>query len=94
MLLPTTKNKETKTLTKKDDKIVANTVTFALYTLLVYFFGIVTSTFLLDGSAPQSSWEQALVAAASGQVPKSKVLEIVLYWIEKLLFEPEGLPVS
>lgn len=80
-------------MTKRDDKIVANTVTFALYTLLVYFFGIVTSTFLLDG-APSSSWEQALVAAASGQVPKSKVLEIVLYWIEKLLFEPEGLPVS
>ncbi|KAI9471830.1 MAG: hypothetical protein EXX96DRAFT_581852 [Benjaminiella poitrasii] len=89
-----TESKDHKSLTRKDDRIVANTVTFALYTLLIYFFGIITSTFLLDGSVSQTSWEQALVAAASGQVPKSKVLEIILYWIEKLLFEPEGLPVS
>lgn len=81
-------------MTRRDDKIVTNTVTFALYTVLIYFFGIVTSTFLLDGASGQNGWEQALVAAASGQVPKSKVLEIILYWIEKLLFEPQGLPVS
>jgi hypothetical protein len=82
-------------MNRKDDKIVTNTVTFALYTVLIYFFGIVTSTFLLDGNpAAQAGWEQALVAAASGQVPKSKVLEIILYWIEKLLFEPQGLPTS
>ncbi|KAI8639417.1 hypothetical protein BD408DRAFT_435157 [Parasitella parasitica] len=87
-------HKDRKIMTRRDDKIVTNTVTFALYTLLVYFFGIVTSTFLLDGAPGQNGWEQALVAAASGQVPKSKVLEIILYWIEKLLFEPQGLPVS
>lgn len=82
-------------MNRKDDKIVTNTVTFALYTVLIYFFGIVTSTFLLDGnSAAQAGWEQALVAAASGQVPKSKVLEIILYWLEKLLFEPQGFPTS
>ncbi len=80
-------------MTRKDDKIVTNTVTFALYTVLIYFFGIVTSTFLMDGNNP-AQWEQALVAVASGQVPKSKVLEIILYGIEKLLFEPQGLPTS
>ncbi|CAO0798312.1 unnamed protein product [Mucor circinelloides] len=89
-----TNNKDRKMMTRRDDKIVTNTVTFALYTVLIYFFGIVTSTFLLDGASGQNGWEQALVAAASGQVPKSKVLEIILYWIEKLLFEPQGLPVS
>ncbi|KAK4518891.1 putative DNA helicase ino80 [Mucor velutinosus] len=87
-------NRDRKVMTRRDDKIVTNTVTFALYTVLIYFFGIVTSTFLLDGATGQNGWEQALVAAASGQVPKSKVLEIILYWIEKLLFEPQGLPVS
>ncbi|CEP18152.1 hypothetical protein [Parasitella parasitica] len=87
-------HKDRRIMTRRDDKIVTNTVTFALYTVLVYFFGIVTSTFLLEGASGQNGWEQALVAAASGQVPKSKVLEIILYWLEKLLFEPQGLPVS
>ncbi|KAI7901039.1 uncharacterized protein BX663DRAFT_516112 [Cokeromyces recurvatus] len=92
--ISTIKDRNHKGLTRKEDRIVTNTVTFALYTLLVYFFGIITSTFLLDGNT--TSWEQALAAAAasSGQVPKSKFLEIILYWIEKLLFEPEGLPLS
>lgn len=81
-------------MNRKDDKIINNTVTFALYTVAIYFFGIVTSTFLMDGASPSAPWEQALVAATSGQIPKSKLLEIILYWLEKLLFEPQGLPVS
>ncbi|KAI8980448.1 hypothetical protein BDB01DRAFT_796443 [Pilobolus umbonatus] len=84
---------ERRLINQKDDKVITNTVTFALYTVLIYFFGIVTSTFLLDGSQPQG-WEHALVAAASGQLPRSKFLEIILYWLEKLLFEPQGLPIS
>lgn len=80
-------------MNRKDDKIINNTVTFALYTVLIYFFGIVTSTFLMEGGS-NAPWEQAIVAATSGQIPKSKLLEIVLYWLEKLLFEPQGLPVS
>ncbi|KAI8072044.1 hypothetical protein BDF21DRAFT_424770 [Thamnidium elegans] len=92
--ITTTNNKDIKIMTRKDDKIVTNTVTFALYTVLIYFFGIVTSTFLMDGGANTAPWEQALVAATSGQIPKSKLLEIILYWIEKLLFEPQGLPIS
>ncbi|KAI8365738.1 hypothetical protein BD560DRAFT_436336 [Blakeslea trispora] len=77
----------TKVMTRKDDKVITNTVTFAMYTLFVYFFGIVTSTFLLDGSTSQAGIEQALAAATSDQIPSSKVMQIVFYWIEKLLFE-------
>ncbi|KAI8333317.1 hypothetical protein BC941DRAFT_434387 [Chlamydoabsidia padenii] len=79
---------------QQNDKLVTSTATFAIYTLLVYIFGIVTSTFLIENGSP-GSWEQALVAAAGDQVGgKSKLLEILLYWIEKLLFEGEGVPLS
>ncbi|KAG1523379.1 hypothetical protein G6F52_005071 [Rhizopus delemar] len=80
-------------MNRKDDKIVTNTVTFALYTVLVYFFGIITSTFLIDSQAGDIPSALAAAAAASGQ-PKSKVWEIVFYWLQKLLVEPQGLPAS
>ncbi|KAL0088964.1 hypothetical protein J3Q64DRAFT_1732550 [Phycomyces blakesleeanus] len=79
---------DSRAIRQANDKIVTNTVTFALYTLLVYIFGIVTSTFLIE-NGPPGTWEHAL-AAASTQ-PKSKILEILIYWIEKLLFEGEGI---
>lgn len=65
---------------KSDDRIVANTITFALYTLVVYAFGIVTSTFLIESSS-QTIWT---VSSAAG---KNRVLEILLYWLDKLLSE-------
>lgn len=75
-----------------NDKLITSTATFAIYTLLVYIFGIVTSTFLIE-NGPPGSWEQALVAAASQESSaKSKLFEMLLYWIEKLLFEGEGIP--
>ncbi|KAI9496358.1 hypothetical protein BDB00DRAFT_810128 [Zychaea mexicana] len=87
-------NNSSRTMTtRSNDRAVTNTATFAIYTLLVYIFGIVTSTFLLDGQP--GSWEQALVAAATQQGgSRSKILEILIYWIEKLLFEGDGVPLS
>ncbi|CDH51901.1 hypothetical protein RO3G_00813 [Lichtheimia corymbifera JMRC:FSU:9682] len=85
-------NEHHQALVRPNDRAVTNTATFALYTLLVYIFGIVTSTFLLDGHP--GSWEQALVAVASQQGgSRSKILEIILYWIEKLL-EGNAIPLS
>jgi hypothetical protein len=65
---------------KSDNRIVANTITFALYTLVVYAFGIVTSTFLIETSS-QTIWNVGNTAG------KNKVLEVLLYWLEKLLSE-------
>ncbi|CAO3598472.1 unnamed protein product [Absidia cylindrospora] len=90
------RNRSTTTVMNRppNDKLITSTATFAIYTLLVYIFGIVTSTFLIE-NGPPGSWEQALVAAAGQQGgAKSKLLEILIYWIEKLLFEGEGVPLS
>ncbi|KAI7874665.1 hypothetical protein K492DRAFT_240730 [Lichtheimia hyalospora FSU 10163] len=68
----------------------ANTVTtFALYTLLVYIFGIVTSTFLLENAAGSGHGFETLMAMASSSQAMStnKLLEVILYWIEKVVFE-------
>ncbi|CAO3640678.1 unnamed protein product [Cunninghamella blakesleeana] len=89
-----TNNKSTLINRPHNDKLITSTATFAIYTLLVYIFGIVTSTFLIE-NGPPGSWEQALVAAASQENgAKSKLFEMLLYWIEKLLFEGEGIPLS
>lgn len=85
---------DTRVVARSNDRAVTNTATFAIYTLLVYIFGIVTSTFLLETAQP-GSWEQALVAAAAQQgSSRSKILEIIIYWIEKLLFEGDGMSLS
>jgi hypothetical protein len=65
---------------KSNDRTVANTITFALYTLVVYAFGIVTSTFLIE-SGTQTIWNM------SGTAGKSKLFEMLLYWLDKLLSE-------
>lgn len=65
---------------KSNDRTVTNTITFALYTLVVYAFGIVTSTFLIE-SGTQTIWNM------SGTAGKSKLFEMLLYWLDKLLSE-------
>ncbi|KAF7727096.1 hypothetical protein EC973_008059 [Apophysomyces ossiformis] len=92
-MAPMRPRSNTQAVRRANDKIVTNTVTFALYTLLVYIFGIVTSTFLIENGQP-ATWEQALVAAATQQGPKSKWMEVLLYWIEKFIFDGDGVPIS
>ncbi|ORZ18459.1 hypothetical protein BCR42DRAFT_410868 [Absidia repens] len=83
----------TLTTRQKDDKVITGTVTFAIYTLLVYVFGIVTSTFLVE-NGPPASWEQALMVTAGESGGSYKLLDILLYWIERLLFEGDGVALS
>ncbi|RUO97124.1 hypothetical protein BC936DRAFT_140937 [Jimgerdemannia flammicorona] len=73
-------------LARSNDKIVTNTITFALYTLVVYLFGIVTSTFLIETGQTASPWEMALQGAGGmNDGPKSKVVEVVFWIIERVL---------
>jgi hypothetical protein len=78
--MPDNKTQVLQLMRKSDNRIVANTITFALYTLVVYAFGIVTSTFLIETSS-QTIWN------VSNTAGKNKVLEVLLYWLEKLLSE-------
>lgn len=83
------------TFDSKDTAALTNTATtFALYTLLVYIFGIVTSTFLLENTAGSSTGLEALMTMASSSqagpgssFATNKLLEVILYWIEKIVFE-------
>jgi hypothetical protein len=79
-------------LVRSNDKIITNTVTFALYTLVVYLFGIVTSTFLIETgqtTIQYGAWDAVQATGGIGGGAKSKVLEVLLYWAEKLLFDGE-----
>ncbi|CAG8541232.1 4803_t:CDS:10, partial [Scutellospora calospora] len=66
--------------------MVNNTVTIALYTLVIYFFGIITSVFVLDnntGQSPYSDWLPYEVVKDESWTARS--MEIILYWVENLL---------
>ncbi|CAG8497867.1 4314_t:CDS:10 [Cetraspora pellucida] len=66
--------------------MVNNTVTLALYTLVIYFFGIITSVFVLDnnqGPYSYSDWLPYEVVKDDSWTARS--MEIILYWVENLL---------
>ncbi|CAG8616355.1 19080_t:CDS:10 [Gigaspora rosea] len=65
--------------------MVNNTVTIALYTLVIYFFGIITSVFVLDNNQgpAYSDWLPYEVVKDDSWTARS--MEIILYWVENLL---------
>ncbi|CAG8500791.1 12211_t:CDS:10, partial [Acaulospora colombiana] len=69
----------------QNNLIVNSTVTFALYTLVVYLFGIITSVFVLESNqgATYSDWLPYEVVRDERWTTRS--VEIILYWIETLL---------
>jgi hypothetical protein len=77
----------------QNSAIVNNTVTFALYTLVVYLFGIITSVFVLDsnqGPVPYPDWIPMDVRDESWTM---RSLEIILYWVETLLNDGNNMKV-
>ncbi len=63
--------------------MVNSTVTFALYTLVIYLFGIITSVFVLDNNQGYSDWLPPDVVHDESWTMRS--FQIILYWIETLL---------
>ncbi|CAG8598442.1 11893_t:CDS:2, partial [Funneliformis mosseae] len=70
---------------QQNNVVVNSTVTFALYTLVIYLFGIITSVFVLDnnqGALTYSDWLPHDVVDESWTM---RSFQIILYWIETLL---------
>ncbi|CAG8449804.1 24967_t:CDS:10 [Dentiscutata erythropus] len=70
---------------QRSNAMVNNTVTLALYTLVIYFFGIITSVFVLDNNQgpAYSDWLPYEVVKDDSWTARS--MEIILYWVENLL---------
>ncbi|CAG8604969.1 2119_t:CDS:10 [Ambispora gerdemannii] len=85
--IPTTKTLVTRNQNMAVSSQVNSTVTFALYTLVVYLFGIITSVFVLDGSqgtnAGYSDWIGFDSVREDSVMARS--IQIILYWFETLL---------
>ncbi|CAB4431737.1 unnamed protein product [Rhizophagus irregularis] len=72
-------------MTVAQHNMVNSTVTFALYTLVIYLFGIITSVFVLDnnqGNIPYSEW---LPNDLRDEGWTMRSFQIILYWIDTLL---------
>ncbi|KAG9293928.1 hypothetical protein G9A89_019266 [Geosiphon pyriformis] len=65
---------------------VNSTVTFALYTLVIYLFGIITSVFVLDNNTGTNGGygEWGYDSAREDSV-MTRSFQIIFYWIETLL---------
>lgn len=72
-------------MTVAQHNMVNSTATFALYTLVIYLFGIITSVFVLDnnqGNIPYSEW---LPNDLRDEGWTTRSFQIILYWIDTLL---------
>jgi hypothetical protein len=73
------------TVAQHNNNMVNSTATFALYTLVIYLFGIITSVFVLDnnqGNLPYSEW---LPNDMRDEGWTMRSFQIILYWIDTLL---------
>ncbi|GES93865.1 annexin family protein [Rhizophagus clarus] len=76
-------------MTVAQHNVINSTVTLALYTLVIYFFGIITSVFVLDnnqGNIPYSEW---LPNDLRDEGWTMRSVQIILYWIDTLLNDGE-----
>ncbi|CAG8498314.1 10151_t:CDS:10 [Paraglomus brasilianum] len=75
------------------NSMVNNTVTFALYTLVVYLFGIITSVFVLDSSQGPIPYADWIPLDMPNDSWTARSLEIILYWLETLLNDGNNMKV-
>jgi hypothetical protein len=90
----------TRALNKRENKnVIANVTLVSMYTIVVYLFGVITSVFLVDnGAAPGFSYGRFLsfdaalqeVANNDGGPGRFKVVEILVYWLQNLVWQGDA----
>ncbi|KAF9954640.1 hypothetical protein BGZ72_004428 [Mortierella alpina] len=86
-------------LTRKESKnAITNVTLVSMYTIIVYLFGVITSVFLVDnGHAGAFNYGRVLdafqdvaVADMNGAPGRFKVLEVLVYWLQNLVWQGDG----
>ncbi|KAG0346825.1 hypothetical protein BG004_000746 [Podila humilis] len=82
---------------RENKNIVANVTLVSMYTIVVYLFGVITSVFLVDNGQPGFNYgrflsfdaleEAAMADMNAGGPGRFKVVEILVYWIQNLVFQ-------
>ncbi|KAF9127901.1 hypothetical protein BGW39_005485 [Mortierella sp. 14UC] len=90
----------TRALNKRENKnVIANVTLVSMYTIVVYLFGVITSVFLVDnGAAPGFNYGRFLsfdaalqeVANNDGGPGRFKVVEILVYWLQNLVWQGDA----
>ncbi|KAF9285772.1 hypothetical protein BGZ68_003556 [Mortierella alpina] len=86
-------------LTRRESKnAITNVTLVSMYTIIVYLFGVITSVFLVDnGHAGAFNYGRVLdafqdvaVADMNGAPGRFKVLEILVYWLQNLVWQGDA----
>lgn len=93
-------NTASSTISKKDTKkAIANVTLVSVYTIVVYLLGLVTSVFMVGEQAGTFNTGRflsynAMGGAAAGNLNGASnqygVIEIVVYWIQNLVWQGDG----
>ncbi|KAF8925737.1 hypothetical protein BGZ58_000521 [Dissophora ornata] len=89
----------TKTMSKKESKrMIANVTLVSMYTIVGYVLGLITSVFLVDNAQPGAfnygrylSYDADTgVHDMDGGPNRFKVIEILVYWIQNLVWQADA----
>lgn len=90
-------NTTSSAVSKKDTKkAIANVTLVSVYTIVVYLLGLVTSVFMVESQSGTFnpgrflSYNAMGGAAANGAPSQYGVIELVVYWIQNLVWQGDG----
>lgn len=97
---PSRPSTSTKVLNRKENKnVIANVTLVSMYTIVVYLFGVITSVFLVDNGQAGFNYGRFLSFEALQEVANAdmnggpgrfKVVEILVYWLQNLVFQGDA----
>ncbi|CAO3567363.1 unnamed protein product [Mortierella alpina] len=86
-------------LTRRESKnAITNVTLVSMYTIIVYLFGVITSVFLVDNGHAGAfnygrvidAFQDVTVADMNGTPGRFKVLEILVYWLQNLVWQGDA----